>query len=385
MLNSINLKNHPELVRLLEQGETINDLLKLPPDQLLLRWFNYHLTRAKHKKINNFSSDVKDSDAYTTLLHQIAPNMCSLQPLEEKDVNKRATAVIGNAGKLGVKSAVKNTDISSGNPRLNLIFTAAIFNTCPGLEPLTQEEVKKCGLLEDDFGDSREERAFRMWINSLGIEDLHVNSLYEDCKDGVVLLKVIDHVVPGTVSWKKVNNPALTHFKRLENDNYAVLLGKTLKFSLVNIAGSDIADGNKKLLLGLVWQLMRLHCLRFLANLAAKKFGGKQVTDDQLVNYANELVSKGGRSSRMKSFSDPTLATGMFFLDLMHVINPKMIDWDIVQAGENKEQQLNNAKYCISVARKLGATIFLLPEDIVDVKQKMILTFVAALLAIAPC
>ena len=37
LLNSINLKNHPELVRLLEDGETLADLLKLPADQLLLR------------------------------------------------------------------------------------------------------------------------------------------------------------------------------------------------------------------------------------------------------------------------------------------------------------------------------------------------------------
>jgi plastin-1 len=40
LLNSINLKNHPELIRLLEEGETLADLLKLPPDQLLIRWFN---------------------------------------------------------------------------------------------------------------------------------------------------------------------------------------------------------------------------------------------------------------------------------------------------------------------------------------------------------
>ena len=43
LLNSINLKNHPELVRLLEDNEDLSDLLKLPPEQLLLRWFNYHL------------------------------------------------------------------------------------------------------------------------------------------------------------------------------------------------------------------------------------------------------------------------------------------------------------------------------------------------------
>lgn len=39
----------------------------------------------------------------------------------------------------------------------------------------------------------------------------------------------------------------------------------------------------------------------------------------------------------------------------------------------------NNAKYAISIARKLGASIFLVWEDIKEVKTKMLTTFLAAL------
>ena len=35
-----------------------------------------------------------------------------------------------------------------------------------------------------------------------------------------------------------------------------------------------------------------------------------------------------------------------------------------------------NAKYAISIARKLGATIFVLPEDIIEVKPKMASVFI---------
>lgn len=38
--------------------------------------------------------------------------------------------------------------------------------------------------------------------------------------------------------------------EKLENCNYAVELGKELKFSLVGIAGQDISDGNQTLTLG---------------------------------------------------------------------------------------------------------------------------------------
>lgn len=37
-----------------------------------------------------------------------------------------------------------------------------------------------------------------------------------------------------------------------------------------------------------------------------------------------------------------------------------------------EEEAFNNAKLAISIARKLGATIFLVPEDIVEVRAKMV-------------
>ncbi len=40
-------------------------------------------------------------------------------------------------------------------------------------------------LLEDAEYDTREERLYRMWINSLGIETF-VTSLFEDMRDGLV-------------------------------------------------------------------------------------------------------------------------------------------------------------------------------------------------------
>ncbi|XP_042371827.1 plastin-2-like [Plectropomus leopardus] len=47
--------------------------MKLSPEELLLRWANYHLEEAGCTKINNFSSDIKDSKAYYNLLNQVAP------------------------------------------------------------------------------------------------------------------------------------------------------------------------------------------------------------------------------------------------------------------------------------------------------------------------
>ena len=42
---------------------------------------------------------------------------------------------------------------------------------------------------------------------------------------------------------------------------------------------------------------------------------------------------------------------------------------------------MDNALYAISMARKIGAPIYALPEDIVETKPKMLLTVFACLMA----
>jgi plastin-1 len=79
---------------------------------------------------------------------------------------------------LVVAHFITSKDIISGNSKLNTIFTATIFNTCHGLEPPTKKEaVEAAKLLQDDAESSREERAFRMWMNSLGLTDIYVNNI----------------------------------------------------------------------------------------------------------------------------------------------------------------------------------------------------------------
>jgi len=68
---------------------------------------------------------------------------------------------------------------------------------------------------------------------------------------------------------------------------------------------------------------------------------------------------------------------------LLNSIEPRAINWEYVSAGENEEQIENNAKYALSVARRIGATIFCVWEDIRDVKPKMIMTILAALKKVA--
>lgn len=371
LLANINLKNHPYLIRLLEPGETLEDLLKLSPEQILLRWFNYHLKNAGHpRRVNNFTSDIKDSENYTVLLNQLAPKKCDKKALQESDKLKRAEMVLQNADKIECRKFLRPRDIVAGNAKLNLAFVANLFNTVPGLEPVeeTFEEVV----------ETREEKAFRNWMNSLGV-DPYVNNLYEDLRDGIILLQILDKIEPGIVDWNKANTKRpLNKFKQVENCNYALTIGKQLKFSLVGIGGQDINNGNKKLTLALVWQAMRYYVLNYLKKLSKS---GREITEDDVLNWVNDKVKSSGKSSKINGFNDKFLADSVFIFDLLDACQPGSINFDLVERGIDEASQLKNANLAISCARKMGCTVFLIAEDIVEVKPKMMLTFFAAVMS----
>jgi plastin-1 len=57
-------------------------------------------------------------------------------------------------------------------------------------------------------------------------------------------------------------------------------------------------------------------------------------------------------------------------------IKSSYVDYDLVTPGHTDEDAYMNAKLSISIARKLGATIWLVPEDICQVRSRLVTTFI---------
>ncbi|KAL8795038.1 MAG: hypothetical protein Q9195_002486 [Heterodermia aff. obscurata] len=386
LLGKIDIKLHPELYRLLEDDETLEQFLRLPPEQILLRWFNYHLKNAKwNRTVQNFSHDVKDGENYTVLLNQLAPDLCNRSPLQTRDLLQRAEQVLDNADKLECRKFLSATSLVAGNPKLNLAFVANLFNTHPGLDPITEEE--KAQVEDFDAEGEREARVFTLWLNSLDVQPA-VISLFDDLADGTILLQAYDKVLPGSVNWRHVNKrPASTgtelmRFKAVENTNYAIELGKQMRFSLVGVQGADITDGQRTLTLGLVWQLMRRDISETLSALA-QRLGKREISDNEMIKWANEQSRKGGRNSNIRSFKDQVIGSGVFLLDVLNGMKSSYVDYELVTGGRSDEEAYLNAKLAISIARKMGATIWLVPEDICQVRSRLVVTFIGSLMATA--
>ena len=146
--------------------------------------------------------------------------------------------MINNAAALGVPRIVQPADITLANTKLNTVFVSYIFNTKHGLEDLTEEEYEAAKMLDDDIEGTRDERAYRFWINSLDIEDVYVNNLYEEARDGLLLLKVIHKLDPTIVDWKKTEkNPGTNKFKMGINCTEVIASAKRLGVVCAGIGG----------------------------------------------------------------------------------------------------------------------------------------------------
>uniref|UniRef100_A0AC34F5W9 Calponin-homology (CH) domain-containing protein n=1 Tax=Panagrolaimus sp. ES5 TaxID=591445 RepID=A0AC34F5W9_9BILA len=357
LFRGINLEQVPGMIKLSEEDE---ELRKLSPEQLLLRWVNYHLGNANIDiRMKNFTSDVIDSTIYTHLLNQIAPRDAgvSLAPLNEEGNVKRATAMLNEAAKIDCRAFVTPDDVVEGNYKLNLAFIANLFGKYPALPEPNDDEKK---IDEEPL----EERTFRNWMNSLGVEP----HLY-------------DVIKKGTVNWKRVVKyfrKLQGSFDQIQNCNYAVELGKQLKFSLVGIQGKDIFDGNRTLTLALVWQLMRAYSLAVLAQCTQN---GILATDKEIIRWVNEKLSSAKKSTQIRSFQDSTIANSLAILDLIDAIKPGVINYDVVTKGRTEKEKHENAKYALTSGRKIGASLYALPEHITEVNSKMVMTVFACIMA----
>nr|GMC88288.1 fimbrin-5-like [Ipomoea batatas] len=379
LLADLNLKRTPQLIELVEDSKDMEELMSLPPEKILLKWMNFHLKRSGYKKqVTNFSIDVKDGEAYAYLLNTLAPEYGSTSTLDTKDLMERANLILEHAEKIGCKRYITPKDIVEGSSNLNLAFVALIFQQRIGLS-VDNKKLSFAEMIAYDAQTCTEERCFRLWLNSLGI-DTYVNNLFEDVRTGWVLLEALDKVSPGIVNWKQATKPPIKMpFRKVENCNQIVEIGIKLNFSLVNVDGNDIMQGNKKLILAFLWQLMRFSMLKLLKQLRFHSHG-REISDTDILNWANKKVRSAGRKSQIETFKDKSISKGTFFLELLSAVEPRLVNWSIVTRGETDDNRKLNATYIISVARKLGCSVFLLPEDIMEVNQKMMLTLTASIM-----
>jgi len=370
LLERINIKSNPGIILLAEEGETTKDIMQLSGEKILVRWLRYELVQAgQEPKVKEINSELKDLVVFSHVMSQLDKEF-DKTVIEEGSVEKRAKALIESSKKLKVKSFITEEALMEGNPKIYLMFTSLLFNSKNDLE-LSEDkkvEVQKSTLSEEVVTTgTKEERTFQLWVNSLGLEGIYINNFYSDLKDGLVILRLMNYVWPGSVvEGKYEKKPGNNTYKQIANCNYAINVGSTVKIKTGGLTGKGLAESNPTQVLGLLWQIMRANYLQIIEG----------ATEEDLISWGNAIADY---KPPIKNFKDPGFKSSKFLLSLMSKLDPGIVDWDFVSAGEKDEEIELNAKYCINIARKLGAKIFITWEDIKNVNSKMLTVFLAAI------
>jgi plastin-3 len=73
-----------------------------------------------------------------------------------------------------------------------------------------------------------------------------------------IFSKLINLAVPGTIDERALNKKNLNTYTKLENLTLSLMSSQAIGCNIVNIDGDDLSKGRPHLVLGLLWQIIRV-------------------------------------------------------------------------------------------------------------------------------
>uniref|UniRef100_A0A668UUX6 Plectin b n=1 Tax=Oreochromis aureus TaxID=47969 RepID=A0A668UUX6_OREAU len=221
-----------------------------------------------------------------------------------------------------------------------------------------------------DERDRVQKKTFTKWVNKHLIKaQRHVTDLYEDLRDGHNLISLLEVLSGETLPREK----GRMRFHKLQNVQIALDFLRHRQVKLVNIRNDDIADGNPKLTLGLIWTII----LHFQISDIQVNGQSEDMTAKEKLLLWSQRMTDGYQGIRCDNFTT-SWRDGKLFNAVIHKHYPRLINMGKVYQQTN----LENLEQAFSVAEKdLGVTRLLDPED-VDVPhpdEKSIITYVSSL------
>ena len=83
-------------------------------------------------------------------------------------------------------------------------------------------------------------------------------ALFKALKDGILLCKLVNWAAPGTIDERAINRTRPNVYTIHENLTLALNSASSIGCGIVNIGPEDILSGTPHLVLGLLWQLIRV-------------------------------------------------------------------------------------------------------------------------------
>uniref|UniRef100_A0A8B9QPH1 Calponin-homology (CH) domain-containing protein n=1 Tax=Anas platyrhynchos TaxID=8839 RepID=A0A8B9QPH1_ANAPL len=205
-----------------------------------------------------------------------------------------------------------------------------------------------------------QKKTFTNWMNNVFFRNnvnVEIENIYIDLKDGIYLMKLLE-LLSGETLPRPNRGKMRVHF--LENNSKAITFLKS-KVQVKVIGPENIVDGDRTLILGLIWIII----LRFQISsirLDKEEFGGR--ADHLFANEALLIWCQHKTASypnvNVKDFSK-SWSDGLAFNALIHAHRPDLIQYSSLR----QDQPIKNLNNAFNVAEKvLGISKLLDAEDV---------------------
>ncbi|KAL2123923.1 hypothetical protein VTJ04DRAFT_288 [Mycothermus thermophilus] len=212
-----------------------------------------------------------------------------------------------------------------------------------------------------------QQKTFTKWLNTkLEVRNLVVKDLVKDLSDGVLLIHLLE-CLSGESLGRYAAKPKL-RVQRFENANIALDFIKSRGIQMTNIGAEDVVDGNRKIILGLIWTLI----LRFTIN---------DINEEGMTAKEGLLLWCQRKTACYDEVDVRDFSTswndGLAFCALLDIHRPDLIDYDKLDKSDHR----GNMQLAFDIAhREIGIPKLLDVEDVCDVAkpdERSLMTYIA--------
>ncbi|KAI1431931.1 calponin homology domain-containing protein [Xylaria sp. CBS 124048] len=212
-----------------------------------------------------------------------------------------------------------------------------------------------------------QQKTFTKWLNTkIEPRGVKVKDLVVDLSDGILLIHLLECLSCESLG-RYAARPKL-RVQKFENANIALNFVKSRGITMINIGAEDIVDGNRKIILGLIWTLI----LRFtISDINAEGMTAKE----GLLLWCQRKTACYDEVE-VRDFS-ASWNDGLAFCALLDIHRPDLIDYDALDKSDHR----GNMQLAFDLAHKeIGIPALLDVEDVCDVArpdEKSLMTYIA--------
>ncbi|VDP77907.1 unnamed protein product [Echinostoma caproni] len=355
---AMNLHEHPELCKLKQPEEEVSDLKCIPPEDLLMRYVNFHL---KHvgvdKQLNDIGIELADCVIYAHLLPSIAPVTIRGrlippgQVLLDDNIANRAKAVLQNLREMEADMFLCLNDFTESQvhlesrARLHLATIAYLFSKFPG------ELVNPRRANEPRTSEPVSELSSRDFVNSMAVNPFATHVCY-NLRDGLMSRQLFEVLRAGytkglkfIVEFDKIRRIA----QFIYNNTNIVRLVQGYPLPLPHLDAEKLSRTDEPCCLSMLLEILRAYITL------------DHYDEVELLRWTNEQLYRAGRSVELRSFNDRVIAEENLFAVVLNNLTNGMAD-----SRHLTSKKLDNAAYSISVAHKAGYPVYTKPEHFVS-------------------